>query len=359
MANEKKKKAKKSLSKREIVFICVIILETLLILFDIIPFLKTANSKLNLDLFTLITAVVCSILAAALTPKVISDNNSGLVEKLDNYAASISERDDRLSEQISKFFGNVSNDNSQLIGKIKYNVDQQIKDFLNTQQCVLPTVTYFDTNDPNIEFNKKMNASVSTTQHYIYFSDRALYMTKRLGKDINTFNPRLKITVFLADIRVDEIFYSRKDVYLKRERAKHDKTKDYVIRNIDQIVCQEKKEVLRSLYALNELKSRYDIEIYLHKEIPFIRFEITDSLLVMSFLPQLSTGKKYPSTLIYENEAVFKPNFEDFANEIRIRSQHLNDLDLTLDSLLLLARDAHLDDITEYEIREYYETRVK
>ena len=52
-------------------------------------------------------------------------------------------------------------------------------------------------------FEEKMNASVSTTQHYIYFSDRALYMTKRLGKDINTFNPRLKITVFLADIRVD------------------------------------------------------------------------------------------------------------------------------------------------------------
>ena len=73
----------------------------------------------------------------------------------------------------------------------------------------------------------------------------------------------------------------------------------------------------------------------------------------------MSTGKKYPSTLIYENEAVFKPNFEDFANEIRIRSQYLNDSDLALDSLLLLAKDAHLDNITEYEIREYYETRVK
>ena len=323
MTGKKTKKTKKSFSKREIILICIAILESLVILYDIVPSLKNGDSKVAVDLFTIVTAVVCSILAAGLTPKAVSDNNSELFEK------------------------------------IKYGVNQQITDFLNTQQCVLPTATYFDTDDPNIEFNKKMNASISTTQHYTYFSDRALYMTKRLGKDINVFNPRLKIILFLADIRVNEIFYSRKDVYLKRERAEHDKNKNYMIRNIDQIVRQEKKEVLRSLYALSKLKSRYDIEIYLHREIPFIRFEITDSLLVMSFLPQLSTGKKYPSTIIYENEAVFKSNFEDFANQIRIRAQHLNDTELTLDNLLVLAKDAGLDDITEYEIKEYYETKVE
>lgn len=53
-----------------------------------------------------------------------------------------------------------------------------------------------------------------------------------------------------------------------------------------ELIINEKMEVLRSLYALGKLSDIYDIHVYLHKEIPFIRFELTDSLMVLTFLTQ-------------------------------------------------------------------------
>lgn len=310
-------KMKKGFTKKEIIIGCICLLEFCIIISGVL--ISKQNIKLYGDIFTIVTAVVCSILATALTPRTIQNDDSGIGDE----------------------------------------INRKMEDFFFKQQCVLPNATYVGTNDPNMEFNEKLNESISKTHQYIYCSDRALYLSKRLGKEIHKVDSRLTITVILADIREDDIFYARQEVYLQRERARHSNDNSYVIRGIDEIVREEKKEILRSLYALGELKKKYNIEIYLHKEIPFIRFEITDSLLVLSFLTQLSTGKKYPTTVIYENEAIFKTNFEDYAKEIMQRSQYLKTKDLSLQSLVQLGKDSGINDITKREIKEYYENVVE
>lgn len=315
---------KKKFTKREVILFCVCLLEACIIISAIISGISILN-EINVygNIFTFVTAVICSILATALTPRITQDDDSDIVEKMNT------------------------------------EFEDKIKEFVLKQQHVLPLATYVDTDDPNMEFNEKLNESISKTHQYIYYSDRALYLTKRLGKEIHKIDSRLNIIVILADIREDDIFYSRQEIYLQRERARHSNNNSYIIRELDEIICEEKKEILRSLYALGELQKKYNIEIYLHKEIPFIRFEITDSLLVLSFLTQLATGKKYPSTVIYENEAIFKTNFEDYAKEIIKRSYHVQTEDLSVKNLISWGKMSGIDNITEKEIKEYYENVVE
>lgn len=97
----------------------------------------------------------------------------------------------------------------------------------------------------------------------------------------------------------------------------------------------------------------------MHREIPFIRFEITDNLLVLSFLTQLTTGKKYPSTVLYANENIFKPNFEDYAREVMKRSSPMDESDLTISGLENLSREAGMIIEDTHCITDYYDTYVR
>lgn len=118
-------------------------------------------------------------------------------------------------------------------------------------------------------------------------------------------------------------------------------------------------EVLRSLYALGKLSKKYEIHVYLHKEIPFIRFELTDSLMVLTFLTQWTSGKKYPATLMFENNDLFMINFADYSEQLKMRSEKLTMDNLTVDNLQILAKSAGLPDFKDEEITKYYEEYVK
>lgn len=146
-------------------------------------------------------------------------------------------------------------------------------------------------------------------------------------------------------------------MYLKKERANFQNVKNQ--KSIDEIIINEKMEVLRSLYALGKLSEKYEIHVYLHKEIPFIRFELTDSLMVMTFLTQWTSGKKYPATLIFENNDLFKTNFMDYSEQLKMRSENIAIDDLTIDKLRSLAQSAGLPDFKDEEITKYYEEFVK
>lgn len=315
-----KKKKRKAFTRREIFLFCWGLLELFIIVYEGIPLQNIQGANIWQHVFTFATAVVCSILATVVLPRGIQKEDTK-----------------ELADEIEKRIGSIYEKN----------------------QCVLPVVSYVDTNDPNIRFNQKMNESISATLNYTYFSDRALYLTKRLGRDIHKTNNRLKIVVLLADIRDDNLFNSRADIYLQKERALQRENPARTIRDVKDIIREEKLEVLRSLYALGRLKEKYDIRVYLHKEIPFIRFEITDSLLVLSFLTQLSTGKKYPSTVLYENENIFKPNFEDYAKEVMKRAYLMRDEELQIDNLLKLGYVAKIKNCKKDEITNYYNEVVK
>lgn len=304
-------------SKREIVLSCFLILAIALIfLFAITD--RVSVESLTYDLaghaFTLLSSVVCSVIATALLPKTLTSQSGD-------------------PEQFKK----------------------GIENLMRSAQAVVP-YTYPDSNEANPDFNARMNMSISKTNEYIYFGDRALYLTKRLKKDIANTDQRLKITVFLADIREEKLFTSRREAYMQRERARNKTHAALSVRNIDDIINREKIDILGGLYALGQLQAQYNISIYLHKEIPFIRFEITDDLLAMSFLTQLSSGKRYPTTLLYENDSIFTKNFKDYISEVELRALKLSTSSLELESLMKLADEAGVKNCTEAEIKKHYES---
>ena len=171
------------------------------------------------------------------------------------------------------------------------------------------------------------------------------------------YDSRLEIFVFLADITDNDIFTSREVMYLKKEKANARSGKSP--RLIDEIIINEKMEVLRSLYALGKLSEKYEIHVYLHREIPFIRFELTDSLTVLTFLTQWTSGKKYPATLVFENNDLFNINFTDYSEQLKKRSTKVRTDDLTVDNLRIYAKHAGLPDFEDGEITKYYEEYVK
>lgn len=210
-----------------------------------------------------------------------------------------------------------------------------------------PSYVYPATNQPIEDYNQRLNESISNTKNYFYFSDRGLYVTKRLKNDITNYNERLSVILCIQDIYEDSAFKSRAEEYRKREVQQKGK------RDLDKIIMDEKLNILKSLYVVSKLDN-IDIKVYLHKEIPFIRFEITDDLLAISFLPMLMEGKKYPPTLIYENEKLFRQSYLDYFNDVLHRSTPLNKEDLTVEQLLKMGKKAKIKNITENDIIEYY-----
>lgn len=300
-----------------IILICICLLELCIIIYSICTKdLSTVPWEAQ-NIFSFITAIICSILASA----------------------------------AMLFIPNVSSNGST------ENIDKIVKETIKNLPDGRFPIIYDDTNDPDTDFNNRLNRGIQSSKKYIYFSDRALYLTERLGRQIVHYDSRLEIFVFLADITDNDIFTSREVMYLKKEKANARSGKSP--RLIDEIIINEKMEVLRSLYALGKLSEKYEIHVYLHREIPFIRFELTDSLTVLTFLTQWTSGKKYPATLVFENNDLFNINFTDYSEQLKKRSTKVRTDDLTVDNLRIYAKHAGLPDFEDGEITKYYEEYVK
>ena len=210
-----------------------------------------------------------------------------------------------------------------------------------------PSHVYPATNTPNEEFNNRLNASISKTVEYRFFSDKGTYLIKRLKQQITSYNERFSATVCLLDVSEHSAFLAREEEYRKREiQLKGKRTNAEIIRD-------EKIGVLQTLYAISQMTDR-DIKVYLHKEIPFIRYEITDEILALSFLTMLMEGKMYPPTLIYANEKLFRQSYLDYFNDIISRSTPLRREDMTLEKLMAMGEEAGIDGLTEEIITRYY-----
>lgn len=323
-------------SRREIILICLLVLVAVLFIICYINYKWSIKDVLFQNWTTIIISVTCSVLASAMLPKKMQTPNSDDIENL-----------------LRTHFDNLNISPQYDLNVLTDVFREEATKIANEYRLISPSAIYMDNDDPNPEFNEKLNESIRTSEKYIYFSDRAMYTSKRLLKDLDPkyVNPNLKITIFLADIRDNDIFRARATAYIGRERRKPNEQQR---RTIDKIIEQEKKDILSSIYCLSKLRDRYAIQIYLHKEIPFVRFEITDNMLVMTFLNRISTGKKHPTTIVYTNENVYKPNFEEFSNELRKRSQELENSNLSEEGILQLGNAAGLKcDINT--LREYYE----
>lgn len=210
-----------------------------------------------------------------------------------------------------------------------------------------PSRVYPATNTPNEDFNDRLNHSISATTQYRFFSDKGTYLIKRFKQQIDRYHERFCATLCLLDIREHSAFCAREEEYRKREiQLRGTRTNEEIIRD-------EKIGVLQTLYAISQMNN-IDIKVYLHKEIPFIRFEITDDILALSFLPMLMEGKLYPPTLIYENEKLFRQSYLDYFNDIVSRSIPLRREDMTVEKLLEMGKDAGIEGLTEETITCYY-----
>lgn len=305
-----------------IILICISLLEFCIIIYGFYTKELSIISWGAQNLFSFITAIICSVLASA----------------------------------IMLFLPNVTSKDVDKNVTLK-DISQIVKETIKNLPDGKFPIMYEDTNDPNVNFNERLNRGIQSTKKFIYFGDRALYLTKRLGKEIIHHDSRLEICVFLADIREDSIFSSRERMYLKKEKANFQDTKNQ--KSINEIIINEKMEVLRSLYALGKLSEKYEIHVYLHKEIPFIRFELTDSLMVLTFLTQWTSGKEYPATLMFENNDLFNINFTDYSEQLKKRSVNITTDNLTVDKLRRLAQSAGLPNFKDEEITKYYEEHVK
>ena len=81
--------------------------------------------------------------------------------------------------------------------------------------------------------------------------------------------------------------------------------------------------------------------------------------MVLTFLTQWTSGKKYPATLMFENNDLFNTNFADYSEQLKMRSEKLTLDKLTIDNLRVLAESAGLPGFKEEEITKYYEEYVK
>lgn len=246
--------------------------------------------------------------------------------------------------------------------ELEDNIVDKMKDIIDINKFTSPAYVYSDTKVPHPEFNEKLNKSISKSKKYIYFGDRAKYLTERLGTQIHGNNNRLSIIVLLADVREKDLFEARAEIYMQRKQAlcrERVAQKKLMQMSPEEIINEEKLNVLRSLYALGKLQDEYNIQVYLHREIPFIRFEITDNLFVLSFLTQLSTGKDFPYTLVYENDNIFRLNFSDYVQEVIQRSSPMSREDLQMDKIIEMGKKAKIAGCNEKEIVKHYNEKVK
>lgn len=208
----------------------------------------------------------------------------------------------------------------KIIASEKSSIDMEmlVKKIENEIVKFAPTKVYAGTNIKHQDFNQKLNAAIEDSVHYYYMGDKAKFTAKRLNKDIKSTHDKLKIDILLPDLS-DKTLFSSRIAQLRYFEFHYSGKK----KSDDELIINEKKDILKSLYLLKKLENRYDISIYLHKELPLYRLELTDNILIITILTSLIDGNYYPLTFLYESEAQLIEAYKDYIEEVKLRSRFL------------------------------------
>lgn len=173
---------------------------------------------------------------------------------------------------------------------------------------------------PNNEFNRIINEELCRTKSYFYFSNKAFYHTNRLLALFHKVQRNSIFTVILPDLYEDEIFEAIADNLIEKARIignEISKEKEFYVR-------LAREDTFKSIYYVTKLKEHFKnvnkIILYLHREIPFIRFELSDTLLALSFLPMIKEGY-YPPSMIYSKNSLYWETFSAYVQQIINRSK--------------------------------------
>lgn len=278
------------------------------------------NEAMN-GLFTVIISIACSIIAS--------------VMGMWFFAAQDQSRDAQLVQTIS----------------------ETVSDIYAQNQSMTPKHFFCDTDMPHEKFNELLNEKIRTSENYSFIGDSARFTCERLyemSKKGNV-NPELKIQVILPDFRLDDIYSSKQDFFKMRER----KVNFHNQRPVSEIIYKEKMKTVSCLYAVGKLKTFFDIEVYLIKEIPFMRIETAGDFLVLGFTQMQIQGKHYPPVMIYQDEKIFHQSFRAYIKENIERSQKLKKEELTAAFLAEEAQKAGISGVNENKVCEFYNAGCK
>lgn len=165
--------------------------------------------------------------------------------------------------------------------------------------------------EPNTEFNAVIHEELCKQRcHHFYFSNRAFYHTWRLHNyliDIRTS----EFSIALPHIQEDKIFIAMADNYIQKEIPTGNRKQQ-----IEELVKTAREDSYKSIYYTKRLiEDGLNITLYIHSEIPFIRFEQTDDILALSFLPMSKEGN-YPPSIIYKRDTLHWDAFNAYSRQI-------------------------------------------
>lgn len=151
---------------------------------------------------------------------------------------------------------------------------------------------------PDPAFNAIIRREMESSHCYhFFFSNRARYHTSRL-KDYK-IDRTSNFDIALPHLEEDKVFRAMAENRFNNE-AQHQSGID--TRKLkDDYRKREWEDTFKSFYFMYKLMVTKGllIKVYVHTEIPFIRFELTTRILAMSFLPMKSKGQ-YPPSIIYD-----------------------------------------------------------
>lgn len=242
-----------------------------------------------------------------------------------------------------------------LIKDLKQIIDENKQNISSYLKYYSPLKTYQATDTPIDEFNNIINQEFLGSQTYRYMGDRAEYLSFRLDKLKTLISNQgrgrgLDVEIFLPNIENDYFISAQLDS-LKRKPA-------YVgIENSDElrarIIKDYKISIIKSLCAFFHMSSYYQFNIYFYDDLPFIRYELLENVMVLSLLT-MDCNKKYPPTFIYSKDSAYFNAFSQYHYNMKKLNQskglrHFDNASLNLSSIEEYALNANL---TEDDIKE-------
>jgi hypothetical protein len=171
-----------------------------------------------------------------------------------------------------------------------------------------PLESFPASDSPIKAFNNLYNDALAKTAMVRYKGDRALYLAYRLHKHVSSRTPWMRIELLLPNPRNEDLFYYRAQNLVGLEKYKDN--------TIAEISKKLKIDLFASIVAFGDMRESYNFEVYFFDEIPFLRYEIMDSILVVSALTMQQYGY-YPPTLVYSKASLFYSTFLTNFNQVK------------------------------------------
>lgn len=235
-----------------------------------------------------------------------------------------------------------------IVTDISHIIDENNQKIISYLNLYSPLRSYQSSDTPIDDFNSIINKEFLESQTYRYMGDRCEYLSYRLDKlkddtSEHRRNRGLDVEIFLPNIETEHFISAQFDS-LKRKPLYVGKEETEALRR--KMVTDYRISIIKALCIFSHLTSYYQFNIYFYDDLPFLRYELLDSVMVLSLLT-MDVNKKYPPTFIYSRDSAFYNAFSQYHYNMikfnRIKKlQHFDNSSLNLNNIERYARKANL-----------------